>query len=232
MSALQFTCSVKQDSSLIISNATETISLTGMIINAGNPGVVVPSGTYNQPVSCLIDHTKLQALFITTSGQVTLSTNGTNAVQSLTITGSPTGGTFTVTYATITSAAIPYNATAAQVQTALQGMTSIGAGNVTVTGSAGGPWTLTFGGQLGVQPVTTVTASGAGLTPSGGVTPASVTSGVNPAQTWTIPAGSVLAWSAQDGFFSNPISADITKLNLTNTQGAALTFWFIAGLAA
>ena len=55
--------------------------------------------------------------------------------QTLKITGSPTGGTFTLTAGTATSA-LPYNATPAQVQTALEALASVGGGNVTVTGTS------------------------------------------------------------------------------------------------
>ena len=112
-------------------------------------------------------------------------------------------------------------------------MSSIGANNCTVTGSAGGPWTVTFGGALGNQVVTTMTGSAGGLT--GGtptLTLASVTSGVAPAQSWTLPAGTVLSWNSQDAFYSNPITTNIVQLNITNATGAAVVFTFIAGMAA
>ena len=56
-------------------------------------------------------------------------------VQTVKLTGTPTGGTFTLTQGTATSA-LPYNATPAQVQTALEGLASVGAGNVSVTGTS------------------------------------------------------------------------------------------------
>lgn len=56
-------------------------------------------------------------------------------VNTLKITGTPTGGTFTLTSGTATSA-LPYNATAAQVQAALEALASVGAGNVVVTGTS------------------------------------------------------------------------------------------------
>lgn len=56
-------------------------------------------------------------------------------VQTLKITGSPTGGTFTLTVAAATTAAIPYNATTAQVTAALELLASVGVGNVRVTGT-------------------------------------------------------------------------------------------------
>lgn len=95
---------------------------------------------------------------------------GTNEVQTVTISGSPTGGTFTLTFAGDTTAAIAYDATAAQVQAALQALASIGADNVTVAGNAGGPYTVTFTGDLAALDVETLTADGSAL--SGGTTPA------------------------------------------------------------
>jgi hypothetical protein len=50
--------------------------------------------------------------------------------------------------ATETSAPIPHNASAAEVEEALEALTGIGAGNVAVSGSAGGPFTVEFKGPL------------------------------------------------------------------------------------
>lgn len=93
-----------------------------------------------------------------------------NAVQTATITGTPTGGTFTLTFSGQTTSAISYSASAATVATALVALGNIGAsGNVGVTGSAGGPYVITFGGLLGNQPVPAITAAGAF---TGGTSPA------------------------------------------------------------
>lgn len=77
--------------------------------------------------------------------------------------GSPSAGTFTLTYKAQTTSGIAYNASAATVQTALQGLSTIGAGNATVSGSAGGPYSVIFAGTLG-QDTTAMTGSGGGLT--------------------------------------------------------------------
>ena len=71
-------------------------------------------------------------------------------VQVVTINGTPTGGTFTVTVGGFTTAGIAYNAAAATVQTAIQALGSgfpfggSTAQSATVSGSAGGPYTITF----------------------------------------------------------------------------------------
>lgn len=97
---------------------------------------------------------------------------GQSEVQTITITGTPTGGTFTLTYRGATTAGIAYNATNTTVDTALEGLATIGAGNVVVTGGPfpGTPMVATFGGTLANQSIRPITANGAGLT--GGTAPA------------------------------------------------------------
>lgn len=63
----------------------------------------------------------------------------------ITVTGSPTGGTFTLTVNGVATSAIAYNAAAATVEAALEAVL-VNTPNATVTGSAGGPWTATFDG--------------------------------------------------------------------------------------
>ncbi|MBD3550881.1 hypothetical protein [Streptomyces sp. SP18CM02] len=102
----------------------------------------------------------------------------TNEVQTATITGGPTGGTFTLTFNGQTTAAIAYNATAAAVQTALENLSNVNPGDIKVTGNAGGPYTLTFGGQYLGDNVSSITATASltgGSTP--GVTMATTTAG-------------------------------------------------------
>ncbi|MEU6979578.1 hypothetical protein [Streptomyces sp. NPDC046371] len=105
----------------------------------------------------------------------------TNEVQSVTVTGAPTGGTFTLTYSGQTTAAIAYNATAAAVQSALEALSNVNPGDIVVTGNAGGPYTLTFGGQYLGDNVAQLTATASltgGTTP--GVTVATTTGGGTP----------------------------------------------------
>jgi hypothetical protein len=101
-----------------------------------------------------------------------------NEVQTLTLSGA-TGGTFTLSFESQTTFPIPYNATAAQVQTALGNLSAIGSGNVAVSGSAaGGPYTVEFKGSLAQTNVPQLTADSSALTPSGAtLTPATTTPG-------------------------------------------------------
>jgi len=88
----------------------------------------------------------------------------TSEIQTVTITGAPTGGTFTLTYSGQTTGTIPFNAVGGTVQTALNALSNLD--GVSVTGGAGGPYTVTFAPGNVPQ----MTASGAGLT--GGTAPA------------------------------------------------------------
>lgn len=105
--------------------------------------------------------------------RVTASANG---VQTLAISGSPTGGTFTLsgvnplTGEAFTTAAIAYNAATSAVQSALN--TALGYSAVTVTGSGalpGNTHTITFGSPMDAMPIQTMTSTSA-LT--GGSSPA------------------------------------------------------------
>lgn len=122
-------------------------------------------------------------------------TTGTSEVQTVTITGTPTGGTFTLTYAGQTTAPIAYNANAAAVQAALEALSNIGAGNVVGAGGAlpGTPVTITFAGALANQVIATMTADGSALT--GGTSPAVSVAKTTPGTAGTfagkIPKGAI-----------------------------------------
>ncbi|MFH8483607.1 hypothetical protein [Streptomyces sp. NPDC018055] len=97
---------------------------------------------------------------------------GTNEVQTVTITGTPTGGTYTLTFSGQTTSGIAFNAAAAAVQSALVALSNIESGDVTCAGGPhpGTPVTVTFGGQYAGADVPQMTASAASLT--GGTSPA------------------------------------------------------------
>lgn len=116
---------------------------------------------------------------ITASGLYGPYAASANEQQTVTVTGGPTGGTFTLTFGGQTTAGIAFSPTAAAVQAALETLTSIEPGDVAVTGSTGGPFTATFKGRFAGQDVAAMTASGASLTggTSPGVTIATATAG-------------------------------------------------------
>lgn len=105
-------------------------------------------------------------VIVGSGGTFTLSFAGqTTNTYSLAVTA--TGGTFPLTFGANTTPQLPYNSTAAAIQSALQALPSIGAGNATVTGSAGNYFvSITLPGSL--------TGSGTSLTGTGhalGITP-------------------------------------------------------------
>lgn len=101
----------------------------------------------------------------------------TSEVQTITITGTPAGGTFTLTFAGSTTTAIAYNAAGTAVKAALEALNTVGSGNVAVTGGPGPgtPYVVTFQGDLEGVNVPAMTATGSF---TGGTTPAiAVTTG-------------------------------------------------------
>ena len=102
---------------------------------------------------------------------------GTNEKVTLTEGGSGLTS-FTLTFGAQTTASLDDDATAAQVQTALEALSTIGAGNILVTGGplGSGPFTLEFVGALGGTNVGGVTTTPTGGT--GTLTPAVDTAGL------------------------------------------------------
>lgn len=145
-------------------------------------GIIFNGGGYAQGITLVTVRRFLGALAIgdrvTIAGSIpsgftqltkhTVTSVGVSAgvaeVQTVTIGGSPTGGTFTLAFDGQTTAGIVYNAAAAAVQTALQALSTIGSGNVTVSGSAGGPYTVTFAGTLNNKDVPLLVGNAGGLT--------------------------------------------------------------------
>lgn len=136
-----------------------------------------------------------------------LSATLTDEVQQLTITGSPTGGTFTLTYSGQTTAAIAYNATAAQVQAALRALSNIGDNDVFCYGAdlPSGAINIHFAGALGATNVGAITTTDS-LT--GGTTPATAIS------TLTAGAGSFTTIAQQ------PVSKSTVNVYIDASYGS------------
>jgi hypothetical protein len=82
---------------------------------------------------------------------------GTNAAQLVTVTA--TAGTFTLSFQGHTTSDLAFDAAPGVVQTALEALPSIGAGNVAVTGAL----FVTFVNRLGASPMPLLTGDGSGL---------------------------------------------------------------------
>jgi hypothetical protein len=138
----------------------------------------------------------MPAVTHTTTGQ------GIDDVQTLSVSGNPTGGSFTLSFGGQTTAAIAFNATATQVQSALLALSSIGAGNVACTGGPlpGSAVTITFQGSLGkaAQPAVTIGANNltGGTTPAPAIAHTTTGVGVDDVQTLSLtgnPMGGTFA---------------------------------------
>lgn len=149
---------------------------------------------------------------------------GTSEVQTLTIGGTPTGGTFTLAFAGDTTAAIPWNSTnatlVASIDAALEALSTIGTGGVTTavgTMTAGvGTITITFAGNLANRAVPTITVAANAMTgTSPTVAVAETTPGVNAAGLGA-PKGALMT--------------DTTNGKLYINTGTALSpTWTVAG---
>jgi len=134
----------------------------------------------NDPASPYLD--AIGSLDLTAAGNTVQ-----NEQQTITITGTPTGGTFTLTYDGQTTGAIAFNATAATVDTALELLSNIGAGDVTCTGGVlpGTPVVCEFTGALADTDVVEMTADGALLT--GGASPDAAVTTTQPGHPVSLP---------------------------------------------
>ncbi len=128
----------------------------------------------------------------------------TNETQTVRVTGA-SGGTFTLTFDGQTTAPLAFNATAAQVQAALEALSNVGAGDVAATG---GPVntsnvSVNFRGALSERNVAQMSADSSGLT---GTAPAAPT-----------------ATATQGGLFNPPwFDARRTALNTNDLRGKLL----------
>ncbi len=144
-------------------------------------GSSLPSNTKTLTFGGTLRGTNLNQITINTdfyntspAVNVTTTTQGvtaTDEVQTISISGTPTGGTFTLTYSGQTTSGIAYDASNATIQSALEALSNLAPGDVTVTGSSfpTNTKTITFGGTLAATNVSQITMNGSSLT--GGTLP-------------------------------------------------------------
>jgi len=139
-----------------VTPAIEPISETTIQLSGMNSLVPLPSNGGGVTVKFGSDDTEY-AVTGRTAGA------GTNEVQVVEIDDGVSGGTFTLTFSGQTTSALAYNASAAVVEDALEALSTIGAGNVSVSG-ASPKWTVTFVGTKAGTDVALMTGNGASLT--------------------------------------------------------------------
>lgn len=151
--------------------ATATLSLFGG--SGANWGDTGRNVTVTNRSDSLSGASGAFVIAIKVSGEwrpIWIDCDSTNEVQTITITGSPTGGTFPLTYQGQT-ATIDFDYTAAEVQTDLEALSSIGSGNVSCSGGPlpGTAVAVEFQGDLANTNVNKLLTNSASLT--GGTSP-------------------------------------------------------------
>lgn len=122
-----------------------------------------------------------------TYARMLLADPGSNAIQTVQILNA-VDGTFTITYSGQTTAALAWNASAANVQNALAALSNIGTGNISVTNNlALAPYNLYFTGALGHIAIALVTVNVTNLV---GIVPSAVVT--------QVAAGGQFAFSNSD----------------------------------
>lgn len=145
---------------------------------------------------------------------------GTSEVQTVATTGTPTGGTFKLSYKGQVTAAIAHNAAAAAVISALEALSTIGSGNVT---GGGGPLptgvTVTFAGALARKAVPLLVLADNSLT--GGTTPTVTITETTPGVTAThrgAPKGAILVDTTNGVAYVNTGSISAPTWTVAGTQ--------------
>lgn len=159
----------------------------------------------------------------TTAGIATIRTvTATQYSMQWTITVDATSGTWTATFNGQTTSALAENAAAATVQTAFEALSNVAAGELLVTGSSGGPYTVTAAGTLAntaghVLSVVSVDLAGGG----GTVTRTVVQDGTD---TWEITFTPAIATGSVPGnndvvtFYPRKLEAKIGEGNIEHTK--------------
>lgn len=186
-----------------------------------NPGDVVVTGEDGGPWTVLF----AGALANQDVGLLSIVTER-NEKQVITVAGAATGGTFTLGYNGQTTAPIQRYATGSTVRTALEALSTINPGDISVAGNAGGPWTVTFqGAVLGELNVPQLTSS-ASFTPSGSIGVTTLQAGLG------VTGGTVSTAVATEAIFlsggTNP--AVTVATTIIGSQGTPWMISFIGGL--
>ena len=162
----------------------------------GASGTVIPSGTQ---VSRNDDST---TVFETDAVGTILAGTGTNEIQRLAFSAVPDAGSFALDFDGQITAPIAFSANAAAVQSALEALSNIGAGNVSVSGSFAAGFDITFQGALAEANQTQIVVDANTLTIALAaiiITPSTTTGGV-------LPSVEILSFSTTDGEVAAPAS--------------------------
>ena len=166
----------------------------------------------------------LLSVFLIASQPCSLQTNGngTPGQQTLTLTGTPTGGTFVLSYKGAITSNLAYNISASSLQTALDALSTIGSGGVTCTGGPfpGSAINIAFASGFQSATVPLFGFNISGLT--GGSPSLSVVNAANvPQDVIALSANIPLDWDISSGL-ACPFLGSVSNCYVTNTN--SLTF--------
>ncbi len=217
--------------------STTTGSQSGSATESGNSELRIDenfaTNSNSATLALAFTVTNVQSLFLVADKGCTITTNNTNTadVQTVTITGTPTGGTFPLSYNGAVTGFL-YNSNAATVQSGLQGLSTIGNGNMTCSGGPlpGTPIVCTFAGTLnkGFRPL--MATSSAQLTggTNAAVAVAHTTPG-KPSDTIVLAPGVPRRWQQSEVAMglTNPFTIDVTQAFVTCTTATKLSGYFL-----
>ncbi len=198
------TVGLSATATVLAANATTVNGIVTGAFGLTLSGVPIVSGTNTfSPTGSLALTASNTFTGVTTvsGGTLTVSGNGTlpsvpsttassNAAQTLTFAGSPSGS-FTITFNGATTGNITYSTTVATLQSAIQTQLNslLGTNNVTVSAATATSVLITFQNVLGDAPLPLMTTNVSGLNSGATATFASTTTGVSPI---TVNAGGTL----------------------------------------
>ena len=201
--------------------ASEVQSKLEALTTVGTGNVICTGG----PINSIDVTVEFQgALSSTDVGAITAASDMNQTVPSLLVTGSIAGasllnevqqiavdgvtsGDYTLTYSAQTTAAIQFDATASEVQDSIEALSTVGNGNVEVTGGplTAAPLRVEFVGALGIQDLAALTFSTVALYNGG----------------WTTGANKLTYTDV-----ATPVSTRVTRRQILRTKpGVAAVFW-------
>lgn len=213
-----------------VSSSLGTVTVSGSNVETGSNEQSLDesfsASTVDQQITVAFQLSTLQSIYLISSVDLTFKTNGisTADVQTISISGTPAGGTFTLAFDGEPAKALAYNSAASDIQAALQALSNIGSGNVTATGGPlpGTPIVCTFTGDLdtGFQPLMLSNSDGLTGGSSPTVSVAHTTPGL-PSNTITLTAGAPYSWGVSEG---RPLilTEDVTTAYVSCTLAARL----------
>lgn len=187
-----------------VNASTFNIAFAGTYVNINVPQLVAANIDLIAPVNGSVGYAVVQV------GVLPI-----DEVQILSLPYTPTGGTFTLTYAGQTTSAIDWDASAADVEAALKALSNIGASDVVCSGGdlPGTPVTITFASALADKDVDLITGDATLLTGGSNnvVTPT------------TLAAGSPVTTNSSKRFLLNTAAETVVTVKMFKTDDLPTT---------